>query len=334
MNLVPPSYFDLVRTLHLDPLVRASKDGDALHGLEDRLGAQYVAQRLAIERDHEAQILGKGPHLFDLENRYAVLAIRAVLWLTGLHGRGRRNALSIEVRAHDASVRNLPKAFEGFTILHLSDLHIDITADFAGALIDTIGPLQYDLCVLTGDYRARTFGPYDAALAGMERLRPHIRSAAYAVLGNHDTIRMVPAMEAMGFRFLINESVTIERDGEKLYVGGIDDAHFYSLENYQSAAHEIPKGAASILLSHTPEAYRQAAHTGFDLMLCGHTHGGQICLPGGIPILTEGSPRRLARGAWRYHDMVGYTSVGCGTCYIDVRLNCRPEVTLHRLRAV
>jgi hypothetical protein len=286
-----------------------------------------------MERDHEAQILGKGPYFFDLENRYSVLAIRAILRLTGLHGRGRRNARSIEVRAHDAPVKNLPKAFEGFTILQLSDLHIDISGDFAGALIDTIAPLQYDLCVLTGDYRARTFGPYDAVLAGMERLSPHIRSAAYAVLGNHDTIRMVPAMELMGFRFLINESITIERDAAKLYVAGIDDAHFYGLENYDRAAHEIPKKAASILLSHTPEAYRHAARAEFDLMLCGHTHGGQICLPGGIPILTEGSPRRFARGAWRYHDMVGYTSVGCGTCYIDVRLNCRPEVTLHRLRA-
>ena len=90
----------------------------------------------------------------------------------------------------------------------------------------------------------------------------------------------------------------------------------------------------SILLSHTPETYRQAADAGFNVMLCGHTHGGQICLPGGIPVLTlADSPRALARGPWRYREMVGYTSAGTGTSIVDVRLNCPPEVTLHRLRA-
>ena len=68
-------------------------------------------------------------------------------------------------------------------------------------------------------------------------------------------------------------------------------------------------------------------------MLCGHTHGGQICLPGGVPILTDSdAPRAFARGAWNYRGMAGYTSVGCGSSIVDVRLNCLPEVTLHHLR--
>jgi predicted MPP superfamily phosphohydrolase len=273
----------------------------------------------------------RSEHFFDLENWYGF--IRATLRLTGLQARGRRNALSIEVRSQDVVIANLPASFDDFTILQLSDLHIDMTADFVDALIDTIRRLQYDLCVLTGDYRARTFGPCEAALDGMQRLRPHIGTAIYAVLGNHDTLHMVPAMESMGYRFLINEHIKIERGGDELYLAGIDDAHFYRLDDYHRAAHAIPKGACSILLSHTPEAYRHAAHAGFDLMLCGHTHGGQICLPGGIPLLTEADcPREFVKGAWRYHDMIGYTSVGAGTCLVDVRLNCRPEVTLHRLR--
>ncbi|HSD96826.1 MAG TPA: hypothetical protein VLB06_06745, partial [Sulfuricaulis sp.] len=88
-----------------------------------------------------------------------------------------------------------------------------------------------------------------------------------------------------------------------------------------------------ILLSHTPEAYRNAAHAGFRLMLCGHTHGGQICLPGGIPIITDADcPRALVAGPWMYHGLIGYTSVGAGASIVDVRLNCPPEITLHRLR--
>jgi hypothetical protein len=186
--------------------------------------------------------------------------------------------------------------------------------------------------VLTGDYRAKTFGPYEDALSGLRQLRPHLSAPVYAILGNHDSIRMVPAMEEMGYDLLLNECVRIERGGEALFLSGIDDAHYYKLQNFDRAARDIPDDAVSVLLSHTPEPYRQAAAAEFDLMLCGHTHGGQICLPGGLPVLTDAdSPRRFARGSWRYHDMIGYTSVGAGTSLVDVRLNCPPEVTLHRL---
>jgi uncharacterized protein len=312
----------------------ALDDVASLTALEGRLGHVYVRQRLGLERDYEASLFRKGTHFLHIENWYSMHGlIRGSLWLTGLLDRGRRNALAIELRHHDVSIGYLPEAFDGFTILQLSDLHCDATPEFVEALIERIRSLEYDLCVMTGDYRVHTFGSFEAALAGLKRLRPHIKGTPYAVLGNHDTIRMVPAMEAIGYQLLINEWVRITRDGQALYIAGIDDAHFYRLENYHRAAHDIPSRAVSILLSHTPEAYRHAAHAGFDLMLCGHTHGGQICLPGGVPILTDAdSPRRLARGPWAYHNMAGYTSAGAGTSIVDVRLNCPPEVTLHRLR--
>ncbi|NOY62476.1 MAG: metallophosphoesterase, partial [Gammaproteobacteria bacterium] len=70
----------------------------------------------------------------------------------------------------------------------------------------------------------------------------------------------------------------------------------------------------------------------FSAMLCGHTHGGQICLPGGYALTWDARcPRSMSAGAWRYHRMVGYTSVGSGASVVDVRLNCPPEITLHRL---
>jgi hypothetical protein len=88
---------------------------------------------------------------------------------------------------------------------------------------------------------------------------------------------------------------------------------------------KTPHDEFSILLSHTPEIYRQAAHAGFDLRLSGHTHGGQICLPGAIPITLDSVlPRRMGSGAWRYHGMADYTSVGAGSCIVAVRLNCPP----------
>ena len=99
------------------------------------------------------------------------------------------------------------------------------------------------------------------------------------------------------------------------------------------AAEPIPEAAFAILLSHTPEIYKQASHAGFDLLLSGHTHGGQICLPGSIPVTLDSVlPRRLGAGAWHYSKMLGYTSVGAGSSVVAVRYNCPPEITLHRLR--
>ena len=145
----------------------------------------------------------------------------------------------------------------------------------------------------------------------MAELRTCIKGPVYGVLGNHDTIRMVPQLEAMGIRMLLNECETISRDGEHIYLAGIDDAHFFRADNFDKAAGDIPNNAFAILLSHTPEIYRQAAHAGFALVLCGHTHGGQICLPGGMPITLDSAlPRRLGAGAWTYNNMIGYTSVG------------------------
>jgi len=310
-----------------------SEEKAALAGLEPRLGRLHVRQRLGLENDYEARVFHKGTHFFHLENWNSVHSlIRNSLRLVGLHDRGRRNALAIQVRENEIVLPNLPRAFDGFTFLQLTDLHVDMSREFVHTLIEVVRPLDYDLCVLTGDYRARTFGPFQPTLDGLQRLRVHLKNTTYAVLGNHDTIRMAPGMEEMGYRLLINEQVTLQRDGEAIYLAGIDDAHYYHMENFHRAAHDIPARACSILLSHTPEAYRHAAHADFNLMLCGHTHGGQICLPGGVPLLTDADcPRALARGAWKYHNLIGYTSVGAGSCIVDVRLNCPPEVTLHRL---
>lgn len=308
----------------------------ALQDLEARIGGLQVRQRLGLEHEYEARVLRKGTNFLHLENWYSVHSvIRNSLRLVGLHGRGRRNALAIEVREHEVRLPNLPVAFNGYTILQLSDLHVDMHADFLPALIERVRPLDYDLCVLTGDYRARTFGPFAPTLEGLARLRPSLKEVVYAVLGNHDTIRMVPGMEAGGYRVLMNEWARITRDDAAIYLAGIDDAHYYQMQNFHCAAHDIPPGVCSILLSHTPEAYRHAAYADFNLMLCGHTHGGQICLPGGVPVIIDADvPRALARGAWRYQDLVGYTSAGAGSCIVDVRINCPPEITLHRLRRV
>jgi predicted MPP superfamily phosphohydrolase len=303
--------------------------------LERRLGWRHAKARLGIERDHEAQVFGQGINFFHIENlplSHAV--IRSVLTATGLYWRGLDNAAKVELRENHIALPRLSKSFDGFTVLQLSDLHIEMSEAAMARVVVLLKDLSYDLCVLTGDYRANTWGPYEAALAGVERVRAALRGEVYGVLGNHDTICMVPGLEAMGIRMLLNESAVIERGGERIHVAGIDDAHFYQMDNLEKAAADIPPGAFSILISHTPEVYRQAAHAEFDLLLSGHTHGGQICLPGGFPITLDSVlPRYMGAGAWKYHGMVGYTSVGAGSSVVPVRFNCPPEITLHRLEA-
>jgi predicted MPP superfamily phosphohydrolase len=318
--------------------VRGATDAaedDIVAQLERRLGRLHARQRLGIEDDHEGRVFGQGINYFHPENWYlSPFLIRSALRLVGLYGRARRNAECVRVRHHDVVAHRLPAAFDGFTILQLSDLHADMNEGALARAIELLPGLAYDLCVMTGDYRGRTFGPFAATITGLARLRTHIAAPVYAVLGNHDTIRMAPAIEAMGVRLLLNEAAAIERDGRRIYLVGIDDAHYYRVDNIEKAAADVPDGAFSILLSHTPEIYRQAAHAAFDLMLSGHTHGGQLCLPGGIPVTLDAVlPRRMGAGSWRYRGMVGYTSVGIGSCIVPVRLNCPPEITLHHLRS-
>jgi uncharacterized protein len=311
-------------------------DQDITDQLVCRLGRTHARQRLGIESDHETRVFERSLNFFYVKNWYSVpWVIRNALRITGLYRRARRNAERVVVRDNLICSEHVPKTFEGFTLLQISDLHADMNEGAMRNLACLVAELSYDICVLTGDYRGKTYGPFDATLESIARVRSRIKSPVYGVLGNHDTICMVPGLEGMGIRMLMNESVTIEREDEHIYLAGIDDAHYYRVDNIQRAASDISDHVFSILLSHTPEIYRQAAHAGFDVLLSGHTHGGQICLPGSVPItLHSDLPRRMGSGAWHYHNMLGYTSAGVGSSIVPARLNCPPEITLHRLERV
>jgi uncharacterized protein len=298
------------------------------------LGRLYVRQRLGIERGHEVRMFAGGIKFHHNKNWYRGEAlIRNALKLTGLYQRAQRNAQRIEVRRNIVRSPRLPASFDRFTILHLSDMHVDMNEGAMRRLANLLPELSYDISVLTGDFRAKTFGPFDASLDGLAKVCLHLKGPVYGVLGNHDTIRMVPGLESMGIRMLLNESEQITRGDASIYLSGIDDAHYYRVDNIEKAAYKIPDESFCILLSHTPEIYRQAAHAGYDLLLGGHTHGGQICLPGSIPITLDAVlPRRMGSGAWKYHHMAGYTSVGVGSSIVAVRINCPPEITLHQLQ--
>src|SRR3974390_2148463 len=141
---------------------------DVVARLENRLGRLHARLRLGIEADHEAQVFGQGINFFHIENLPpSHIAIRSCLKLTGLYGRGRKNAGQIELRRHDVISSHIPNAFDGFVILKVRVLHMEMSEAAMTRLAVMLPEIDYDLCVLSGDYRAQTFGPYEPALAGM-----------------------------------------------------------------------------------------------------------------------------------------------------------------------
>ena len=232
----------------------------------------------------------------------------------------------------------LPTAFEGFRILHLSDLHIEGTLDQGKKLRTLISQLQFDLCVFTGDFRYLMFGDYRKTLAHMAKLVKVIQCpyGMIGILGNHDFLEMVPGLEDLGITVLLNESIPISRGDQTIWIVGVDDPHWYETDDISKALRSVPSETdpLKIFLAHSTALIEDAANVGMDFYLCGHTHGGQICLPGGIPIITGGSPRKFAGGPWTYQNLQGYTSRGVGGSVVPVRLFCRPEIIVHHLGRV
>jgi uncharacterized protein len=165
-------------------LDRARLEQDVLLRLEKRLGRLHARQRLGIEREHEGQIFGGGTNFLHLENWYSVHSlINIALKVSGLFRRGLRNTAQIQVRYNYIKDHLLPETFRDFTILQLSDLHVDMCPLAMQRLSEILPELNYDVSVLTGDYRGRTYGSYDAALTGLARIRAVTAGASLRRVG-------------------------------------------------------------------------------------------------------------------------------------------------------
>ena len=143
---------------------------------------------------------------------------------------------------------------------------------------------------------------------------------------------MADALENQDFEVLINRSITLTREDQRVVVTGLDDVHRFFTPHALRAMTEAPEGFR-IALVHSAEVADYAAAAKYALYLSGHTHGGQICLPGGRPIVTRlRRCRHAGSGTWREGSMVGYTSCGLGVGDVPLRFNCRGEVTVITLR--
>jgi predicted MPP superfamily phosphohydrolase len=266
---------------------------------------------------------------------YFLPALNLGLKMSGLLYLGKKNALDLRLKEHELFYEHLPASFDGYRVLHLTDLHLDCLPGVEQVICQKLEGLYYDTCVMTGDYRWKSVGDYDErVLSPLKDIVACIQAkdGIYATLGNHDTCQIVEPLESMGVKVLNNESLYLQRGHERILLTGLDDPHTY-YTRYALEALTNTNADFKLALIHSPELYSEAASCGYDLYLCGHTHGGQICLPGGFPLVTQlRKARHLYHGLWKYGRMTGYTSAGCGVSGLPVRFNSRGEITIFTLR--
>lgn len=267
---------------------------------------------------------------------FLVKVLDVILSMTGFKSAGKRNALKLKVAESQIELKNLPGSFDGMRILFISDIHAGKQLDRLPEVIaEATDGLKYDLCILGGDYNF-DHGPLDEyakkKLEGIAK-RLSAKTQVFGVLGNHDRYSNGKLLAECGVEMLVNDNVRIEKNNEAIYIAGIDDNHYYRSGDVSLASEGIGENQCSIMISHSPEPYKQIADAGYDLCLCGHTHAGQVCLPTGIPVVANATvPRKLLKGRWNHENMQGYTSSGAGVSGVAVRFNCEPEVAVITLK--
>jgi len=304
--------------------------------IEEQSLAARLQPRIAREKQFEAsgRKLRNKSLLFRHEKVWLRPLLKLGLQITGLYGRGLRNAVQPVVRTLEVWSERLPPAFDGYKLLHVSDLHIDGRPLLTEKLRQLLPNLAADVCLVTGDYRFDDEGTCEHIYPEIRKLLPSLarRDGVFAILGNHDVSEIAFALNDMGIRMLVNESVEIRRGNESIWIVGVDDPFDYQCDDLAGALADVPAQGFKLLLAHAPELYESASELGIDLYLCGHTHAGQIRFPivGSIRNNTS-CPKEYAYGFWRHGSMQGYTSAGAGSSGLPIRYNCPPEVTLIEL---
>lgn len=289
-------------------------------------------------REYRCCRLSSRPLMYLLNLKEGLLyngLVTSAFHAAGLTPVGRRNALEVGLTSIAPALPGLPAAFDGYRILFASDLHLDGLDGLARRLTALVRNERFDLCLLGGDLRYGTFGNFGPALDRLAGFLASVRTrdGVLAVLGNHDCLEIVGPLRDMGVEVLLNEAWPITRGKHTLWVAGVDDPHAYRCADPMEAMRDVRPGDTAVMLAHSPEAALEASTLGVSLYLCGHTHGGQVCLPRIGPIITNSrTPRHLCHGLWSLDGMIGFTSTGAGVSGAPVRFGTRGEIVAVTLR--
>lgn len=269
-------------------------------------------------------------------------------------GKGFLNSRDLELSRLEVWLKGLPPMFDGLKVGHITDIHAGLLVS-QGLIrqgVDLILGAQPDLIVLTGDFVSgatkilwTTYGGFkqhhcDYCMQELGRLRAPL--GTFAVLGNHDfwsgkTVaeKIAKDLVSVGIRVLRNEATSLGMGSESIQLVGVDD-YWENSYDLVRALQGLPDDGLRILLSHNPDVNEDITvlRKRIDLVLSGHTHGGQIVLPYvGAPYLPSPFGQKYRSGLVKDGDRYTYVSRGLGVFFAPVRLNCPPEVTLLTLRA-
>lgn len=258
---------------------------------------------------------------------------------------------SVEVVQVEVPLRGLPSTLDGLTIVHLSDPHLHLrpgVANLARA-VEIAREVNPDLVLLTGDFVSSRPADLDRGLEALSSLRA--RYGVFAVLGNHDvrtdSAWVAADLSRSGIRVLRDEGVPLEIHGTRLWLLGVEDTGYVSrsldplratwqrkVETFAALLAGIPEDELRLLLVHNPDFSEILPEGRVDLVLAGHTHGGQVRLPLlGALWIPSAFGQRFAGGLVKGERTTVYVTRGLGTITLPVRFLCRPEITVLRLRA-
>jgi predicted MPP superfamily phosphohydrolase len=238
----------------------------------------------------------------------------------------------------EVKLADLDSAFDGMTIAQMSDLHLGVytSADYLRRCVEIVNAQQPDLVALTGDYTYINRKYVEPVADVLSELKPRIGS--YAVLGNHDYYQgaghVVRALRRAKLNVLVDGRDRLEWRGGRLSLFGVDDL-YYGDTNEARLLNQAPSDEPRIMLAHNPDFIGRFIKKNLrvDLMMSGHTHGGQIRFPlVGAPHIDSRFGQRFARGLNRWEQIQIYTTRGIGMVGLPVRFACPPEIVLYTLR--
>ncbi|HUF37872.1 MAG TPA: metallophosphoesterase [Anaerolineales bacterium] len=269
----------------------------------------------------------------------AGLVLQELFWLVSrVVDRGRYSPKHFDVNEFDLPLERLPAAFDGYRIIHLSDIHMGtwMNRERLEGVVELVLEEKPDLVAITGDFVSYTL---DVSLDELAEVlaRLHAPDGVYAVRGNHDCWTDPDRVSAMlgeaGIVELRNDFIRIERAGQRLYLAGVDDV-YDGRADLEAVITRLPEDGAAILLAHEPDFADEAAGTGrFDLQLSGHSHGGQLNFPVVGPLYLPQLAKKYVRGLYRVGAMHLYVNRGLGTTALQLRVRCRPEIAVIALRS-
>ncbi|MEL1135777.1 metallophosphoesterase [Desulfitobacterium sp. THU1] len=239
---------------------------------------------------------------------------------------------SITVKHYTIAVSNLPKEFEGFTILHLTDLHSKEYGDKQDKLLDLINRQSFDMVAMTGDFIDKSNPDVEPTLSLVKGLSS---KPIFFVPGNHEwshKFKIKSVLETHGVEILENKGLKYSKGNSHIWIVGVDDPYLRR-DRLDQALDGITDSQPRVLLAHAPNIFMPAAKSSIELVLVGHTHGGQVRLPMVGAVVAPG------QGLFPKYDYGQFTSgstnmiinCGLGESVLPIRFYSRPEIVLVKL---